>query len=164
MLYVWSGWRAVCGGAGWVEYCAGDQWKSWALTCRTCEKDLLLCGEVLKAAVKVALGAKYPALHFTTHCRTFVKTEMMPKNKRVINCYSPTQPKWKQLQAVNFSGHVWILAVLIADGCSNFSSASEGRFLLKRAICSDGGRLRGAATLILWNACTGRRGSEIAKA
>lgn len=124
---------------------------------------------MLKAAVKVAVGVKYPTLHFTAHCHTSAKIQMLRKNKRVINCYSPnlakveavTRYKFLQTRAI-FScfNHRWLW--------SNFSSASEGRFLLKRGNLQRRRRLASrscsAATLILWNACTGQRGSEIAKA
>lgn len=137
--------RFVEGRGGWRTG-PGDQWKSWALTCRTCEKDPLVCERVLKAAVKVAVGVKYPTLHLTTHRHTLAKIQMLRQNKRVIHLLVTNFAQMEAL-AINFSRHVWILAVLITDGWSNFSSASEGRFLLKRAICSDGGWLRGAAAL-----------------
>lgn len=121
--------------------------------------------KVLKAAVKVAAGVKYPTLHFTTRLHTYAKIQMMPDNKRAIKC---DLAQIEALTCYKFPPrHVQILAVLITDGRSYFSPASEGRFLLKRAIRKRrrlASRSCDAATLILWNACTGRRGSETAKA
>ncbi len=115
VLHMWERPAGLCKGA--KSYCQG---------CSRCERP--------------HSPFYYPLSHI---CKD--SNEQKWKNKRVIKRYSPTYPKWKQLRAINFSRHVWILAALITDGWSNFSSASESRFLLKRAICSDSGWLRGAA-------------------
>lgn len=89
MLYVWSEGRFVEGRGGW-RTASGDQWKSWGLTCHTCEKDLLAIEEVLKAAFKVAAGEKYPTLCFTIHCHQFVKIQKLQRSWRVISYNSAT--------------------------------------------------------------------------
>lgn len=112
MLYVWSGWRAVCGGAGGWRTVPWDQWKSWAITCHTCEKDLQVCAKVLKAAVKVAVGVKYPTrLPTITHLQRFKCCEREQESDQLwftqmeaATCYK------KFLQTcVNFScfNHRW---------------------------------------------------------
>lgn len=89
MLYVWSEGRFVEGRGGW-RTASGDQWKSWGLTCHTCEKDLLAIEEVLKAAFKVAAGEKYPTPCFTIHCHQFVKIQKLQRSWRVISYNSAT--------------------------------------------------------------------------
>lgn len=89
MFYVWSEGRFVEGRGGW-RTASGDQWKSWGLTCHTCEKDLLAIEEVLKAAFKVAAGEKYPTLCFTIHCHQFVKIQKLQRSWRVISYNSAT--------------------------------------------------------------------------
>ncbi len=95
-----EGWF-VQGRGGW-RTAPGDQWKSWALTCRTCEKDLLVCERVLKAAVKVAVGVKYPTLHFTTHCHTFAKTQTLRQNKRAIHLLFTNLAQMEALKCYKF--------------------------------------------------------------
>lgn len=117
LLLIWLKGGFVEGQGGWRTV-PGDQWKSWALTCRTCEKDLLLSEKVLKAAVKVAVGVKHPTLYFTTNCHSFAKTHKLLKTREwstVISQLSPNGSSYMPflfLQArVNFScfNHRWLI-------------------------------------------------------
>lgn len=145
MLFVWSGWRAVCGGAGWVEDCAQRSIKSWALTCRTCEKDLLVSEKrAKKKGCQGCCRCEIPHSWFYYPLSPMCWDSNDEKNQKVTDSYSPTWPKSKQSHAINFSRHAQKLAVLIS--WAKFSSASQGRFLFK------GGDLqrwwlRGAAAL-----------------
>lgn len=93
--------RFVEGRGGWRTV-PWDQWKSWAITCHTCEKDLQVCEKVLKAAVKVAVRVKYPTLLPTvTHLR---KIQMLWERTREWSAL--IHPNGKQLHAINFSRRV----------------------------------------------------------
>lgn len=96
-----------------------------------------------------------PLSVFMKHCHLFAKTQTMHNNEKKKRDM-PTWSKWNDVQ---------IRARLISR--SNFSSASQGRFLFKGVIFSDGrlaSRSCSAATLIPWNARAGTQGSKIAKA
>lgn len=113
-LYVWSGWKAFLGGRGGWSTVPGDQWKCWALPCHTCEKDLLLCENPLKAAVEIAIGVKNPTRHFTTQPHTFAKIQMQKSRKlfssnlaqmEAITCY-----KFVQTHVIlSCFNHRWLL-------------------------------------------------------
>lgn len=90
--------RFAEGLGGW-RLASGDQWKSRALECRTCDGGLLVCADALKAAIKVAQGAKLPTPRFTTNIHTNARIQELLK--------SQTEPfsrssKWKLLHTGKF--------------------------------------------------------------
>lgn len=74
-LYIWCGWRAV----SWGPNLEINE-KSITLTCQRREKDLLVCKEVLKTAVKVAEGVEHSTLNSTTHFHTTTRIQMLWKS------------------------------------------------------------------------------------
>lgn len=125
MRYVWSGWRAVCGGAEWVEDCAWRSMKVLSFNMSHMWEGPTGLWKSAKSPYKVAARVKKP--HFPFY---------YPLARHLRKNCSPTRTEWKQGHAINDSWRAGILAVLITDGWSNFSSASEDRFLLKRAMAA----------------------------
>lgn len=76
-----------------------DQWKSWALTCRTCEKHRLVIEKLLKGALEAAVGVKYPTFHFITCRCTFVNT----RNPLLFTHLAQMEACYKFLQTCKFS-------------------------------------------------------------
>lgn len=130
--------KAVSGGAGWVEDCA---WRSMkVLSCNMSHrregptglwKSAKSCCQDCSRCETTHSSFYYPLSHIYKDSNPAKEQETDPLIQKL-------SPKWKQLHAINVSRHVWFWAVLITDGWSNFSSASEGRFLFKRVMCSDG--------------------------
>lgn len=101
-----------------------DQWASRALTRRTRERDLLLTEKVLKSALKACSWCEMPHSPF-----------YWPLLRTCENPNDAKQRNWDPL-AKRRQSHAW-KCVRRANsrpliGRSNFSSVSQGRFLLKK--------------------------------